>query len=202
MSKGSRGAPRASSKGQPRRTAGQQPRPHMSAQELASEREALWDASALSPAALPEAAFSPGVRAALEQIFGPQEQTRLGRVAEQGVTYKASGAANTGGELNGEDGLAALATQCGVTPEELAARLDLPVEFVRARYSDCPPALLAEVAQVLRAPLAEVAQALRASSDAKERDQARTFVETISMAPSLSDEQRRHWLAILAADPA
>jgi hypothetical protein len=37
-----------------------------------------------------------------------------------------------------------------------------------------------------------------------ERDsgQARSFAAIITMAPSLSEEQRRHWLALLAADPA
>jgi hypothetical protein len=59
------------------------------APDLAAEREALWDASALSPAdSVPEADFSPGVRAALDHIF-PAEQSRLGRVAERSAIYGA-----------------------------------------------------------------------------------------------------------------
>ena len=59
------------------------------APDLAAERDALWDASALSPAgSASEADFSPGVRAALDQIF-PAEQPRLGRVAERSAVYDA-----------------------------------------------------------------------------------------------------------------
>jgi hypothetical protein len=127
---------------------------------LAAEREALWEASALSVTeSVPEADFSPGARAALEQIIAEEEQASpgpLARVAERGVGYGTS------------DDLAALAARHGVTLEALA-RLDLPLEIVRALgqreadgslSSDCPPALLAEVSRVLRAPMAEVAQTL------------------------------------------
>jgi hypothetical protein len=167
---------------------------------LAAEREALWEARALSVAeSVPEADFSPGVRAALEQIIAEEEQgspAPLARVAERGVGY------GTGDEL------AALAARHGVTLEALAARPDLPLEIVRALgqreadgslSSDCPPALLAEVSRVLRAPIAEVAQTLQAERDSGE---TRSFAAIITMAPSLSEEQRRHWLALLAADPA
>jgi len=46
--------------------------------DLAAAHEALWEASALSPAnGVPEEALSPGVRAALEQLF-PAERRGLG----------------------------------------------------------------------------------------------------------------------------
>ena len=105
-----------------------------------------------------EADFSPGVRAALDHIF-PAEQPRLGRVAERSAIYGA-GATDGAGE-----GLEALADRYGVTLETLATRLDLSAEVLRAPSSDCPPALLVEVAKALRAPMAEVALALRADDD-------------------------------------
>ncbi|HEY7020392.1 MAG TPA: hypothetical protein VH349_04690 [Ktedonobacterales bacterium] len=156
------------------------------APDLAAERDALWDVSMLSPAdTVPEADFSPGVRAALDQIF-PAEQSRLGRVAERSAIYGAG------------EGLEALTNRYGVTLETLATRLDLSVEVLRAPNSDCPPALLVEVAKALRAPMAEIALALRADD---ERKQDRSFAERVRTAPSLTEEQRRRWLALLAADP-
>jgi hypothetical protein len=155
----------------------------------------LWEASALSPASgVPEAHLSAGVRAALEQLFGEEESLRLGRVAERGAVYGAGTPDDAG------IGLEALAANYGVAPESLAARLDLPLEIVRAQFSDCPPALLAEVAQVLQAPLAEVALALGRPYDGAGQDPRpdRSFATLISKAPSLSEEQRRHWLALLA----
>jgi len=166
------------------------------APDLAAEREALWDASALSPAdSVPEADFSPGVRAALDHIF-PAEQSRLGRVAERSAIYGA-GATDGAGE-----GLEALADRYGVTLETLATRLDLSAEVLRAPNADCPPALLVEVAKALHAPMAEVALALRSNDDHEHApDQGHSFVERIRTAPSLTEEQRRRWLALLAADP-
>jgi hypothetical protein len=166
----------------------------MDLRELAREREALKEASALSPAnTVPEAQLSPGVRVALERIFGADEQPRLGRVAERSAVY---GAVDVAG-----GGLPTLASSYGVTLEALAERMDLSVDVVRTPFSDCPPALLAEVAQALRAPLAEVALALQADGEQKSGYE-RTFASSISEAPSLSEEQRRHWLALLATDPA
>lgn len=170
-----------------------------SKESRASEREALWEASALSPAtALPEAALSPGARAALDHIFGEEEQPHLRQVAERGVAYGAEAQATPIGE-----GLATLAAHYGLTLETLAARLDLPVEIAREPFADCPPALLAEVARALRAPLAEVALALCGSAETDMQDTRadRSFAEIIRMAPSLSEEQRRHWLALLVSDP-
>jgi hypothetical protein len=91
-----------------------------------------------------------------------------------------------------------------VTLETLAARMSLTAEALRAPCSDCPPALLAEVARALPAPIAEVALALRPANDTVEHapDEMRLFVELIKTAPSLTEEQRRHWIALLAADPA
>src|SRR5262245_51743981 len=81
---------------------------------LAAEREALWEASALSPAdSAPEVDLSPGVRAALEQIF-PAEEPRLGRVAERGVVY------DTGATGGADEGIEALAGRYGMTLETLA----------------------------------------------------------------------------------
>jgi hypothetical protein len=167
------------------------------APDLALERDALWDASALSAAdSVPEADFSPGVRAALEQLF-PAKEPHLGRVAEQGAVYTA---AATG---SADEGIEALASRYGMTLETLATRLDLSVGILRAPSSDCPPALLAEVAKALRAPLAEVALALRADADREHApDQDRSFAERVRTAPSLTEEQRRRWLTLLAADPA
>jgi hypothetical protein len=166
------------------------------APDLAAERDALWDASARSPAgSASEADFSPGVRAALDQIF-PAEQPRLGRVAERSAVY---GAGTADGDA---EGLEALAGRYGVTLETLATRLDLSAEVLRTPSSDCPPALLVEVAKALRAPMAEVALALRADDDHKHApDQDRSFAERVRTAPSLSEEQRRRWLALLAANP-
>jgi len=168
------------------------------APDLAAEREALWEASALSPTdSVSEADLSPGVRAALEQIF-PAEEPRLGRVAERSASY-ATG--TTGGA---DEGIEALAGRYGVTLETLAARLDLSAEVLRAPCSDCPPALLVEVAKALRAPLAEVALVFCAGDVGDERkpDEERSFAESVRTAPSLSEEQRRRWLALLAAGPA
>jgi len=121
------------------------------APDLAAEREALWEASALSPAgSLSKADLSPGVRAALEQIF-PAEESRLGRVAEQSAVYdtRATGSA--------DEGIEALAGRYGVTLATLATRLDLSAEVLRAPCSDFPPALLVAVTRGLGAPMAEVA---------------------------------------------
>jgi hypothetical protein len=159
----------------------------------------LWEASALSSAtSVPEAHLTAGVRAALEQLFGAEKSPRLGRVAERGAVFDAGTPDDAG------TGLAALAAHYGVTPETLATRLDLPLEIVRAQFSECPPALLAEVARALQAPLAEVALALDMPRDDAEQDpqRDRSFATLISTAPSLSEEQRRSWLALLAADPA
>jgi hypothetical protein len=46
-----------------------------------------------------------------------------------------------------------------------------------------------------------VALALQADGEQKSGYE-RTFASSISEAPSLSEEQRRHWLALLATDPA
>jgi hypothetical protein len=167
------------------------------APDLAAERDALWEASALSPAdSVPEAGFSLGVHAALDHIF-PAEQPRLGRVAERSAVYGA-GAPDGAGE-----GLEALADRYGVTLETLATRLDLSAEVLRAPSSDCPSALLVEVAKALRAPMAEVALALRADNDRGQApNQDGSFAERVRTAPSLTEEQRRRWLALLAADPA
>lgn len=167
------------------------------APDLAAERDALWDASALSPAdGVLEADFSPGVLAALDQIF-PAEQSRLGRVAERSAVYGA-GATDGAGE-----GLEALAGRHSMTLETLAARLDLSAEVLRAPSSDCPPALLVEVAKALRAPMAEVALALHADDDREQaHDQDGSFAERVRTAPSLTEEQRRRWLTLLAAEPA
>ncbi|HEY7091663.1 MAG TPA: hypothetical protein VH393_00695 [Ktedonobacterales bacterium] len=167
------------------------------APDLAVERDVLWDASALSPAgSVPEADFSPGVYAALDHIF-PAEQPRLGRVAERSAVYDAGGADGSG------EGLEALADRYGVTLETLATRLDLSAEVLRAPSADCPPALLAEVAKALRAPMAEVALALRADDDREHAPgQDISFAERVRTAPSLTEEQRRRWLALLAAGPA
>jgi hypothetical protein len=167
------------------------------APDLAAEREALWEASALSTAnSVPEADFSPGVRAALDHIF-PAEQPRLGRVAERSAIYGA-GATDGAGE-----GLEALTDRYGVTLETLATRLDLSAEILRAPSSDCPPALLVEVAKALRTPMAEVALALSSNDDREHTPaQGHSFAERIRTAPSLTEEQRRRWLALLAADPA
>jgi hypothetical protein len=166
------------------------------APDLAAERDALGDASALSPAnSVSEADFSPGVRAALDQVF-PAEQPRLGRVAERSAVYDA-GAPDGAGE-----GLETLAGRYGVTLETLATRLDLSAEVLRAPGSDCPPALLVEVAKVLRAPMAEVALVLRADDNHEQTpEQDRSFAERVRAAPSLTEEQRRRWLTLLAADP-
>jgi hypothetical protein len=87
--------------------------------------------------------------------------------------------------------------------ETLATRLEFSAEVLRAPGSDCPPALLVEVAKALRAPLAEVALALRADNDREHApDQERSFAERVKTAPSLTEEQRRRWLTLLAADPA
>jgi hypothetical protein len=199
MSKGSRRPSGASSRRAPRQPTGPQERPRASAQELASEREALWEASALSPAtSVPQAHFSAGVRAALEQIFGADEHPLLGRVAERSVIYAAEARDNAAA------GLVTLAAGYDMTAETLAARLDLPLEIVHMQFFDCPPALLAEVARALQAPLAEVSLAFATSRDSSEQrpQPERSFVTLISEAPSLSEEQRRHWLALLAADPA
>jgi hypothetical protein len=168
------------------------------APDLAAERDALWDASALSPAgSIPEADFSPGVHAALDQIFPAEEQPQLGRVAERSSVYNA-GATDGSGE-----GLEALADRYGVTLETLATRLDLSVEVLRATRSGCPPALLVEVAKALRAPMAEVALALRADKGREHApDQDHSFAERVRTAPSLTEEQRRRWLTLLADDPA
>jgi hypothetical protein len=167
-----------------------------SAQNLAAEREALWAASELSPAdSVPEADLSPGMRAALEQIF-PAEEPHLGRVAEQSAVYDAGA---TGGA---DEGVEALAGRYGLTLATLAARLDLSTEVVRAPCSDCPPALLVAVTRELGAPMAEVAQALHTDDGAQGPDEERSFAAVVRMAPSLSEEQRRHWLALLATDPA
>jgi hypothetical protein len=111
--------------------------------------------SALPPAgSVPEADFSPGVRAALDQIF-PAEQSRLGRVAERSAIYGAGATDGAGA------GLEALADRYGVT------------------------------------------LALRADNDREHApDQGHSFAERVRMAPSLTEEQRRHWLALLAANPA
>jgi hypothetical protein len=70
------------------------------APDLATERDALWDTSALSPAdSVPETSFSSGVRAALDQIF-PAEQSHLGRVAERSAVYGA-GATDSAGATDG-----------------------------------------------------------------------------------------------------
>src|SRR5262245_6268246 len=115
------------------------------APDLAAERDALWDASAISPTdSVPEADFSQGVRAALYHIF-PAGQSHLGRVAERSAVYSA-GATDGSGE-----GLEALADRYGVSLETLATRLDLSAEVLRAPSSDCPPALLVDVAKALRA---------------------------------------------------
>jgi hypothetical protein len=101
------------------------------------------------------------------------------------------------------EGLEALADRYGVTLETLATRLDLSAEVLCAPGSGCPPALLVEVAEALRAPMAEVALALRADNDREHTpDQDRSFAERVRMVPSLTEEQRRHWLTLLAADPA
>jgi hypothetical protein len=82
-----------SKRGAPNTPANQQ----ADAPDLAAERDALWDASALSPAnSVPEADFSSDVRAALDQIF-PAEQSRLGRVDERSAVYDA-GAPHGAGE--------------------------------------------------------------------------------------------------------
>ena len=100
------------------------------------------------------------------------------------------------------EGLEALADRYGVTLETLATRLDLSAEVLRAPNADCPPALLVEVAKALHAPMAEVALALRSNDDHEHApDQGHSFAERIRTAPSLTEEQRRRWLALLAADP-
>jgi hypothetical protein len=167
-------------------------------QDLTTERKELWEASALSPAgSVSEGELSPGVRAALEQLFGAGKQPRLGRVAEQGAIYAAETTDGPG------EGIETLASRYGVTLETLAARMNLTAEALRAPCSDCPPALLAEVARALPAPVAEIALALRPANDHNTQapDETNTFIEVIKTAPSLIEEQRRHWLALLAADP-
>jgi hypothetical protein len=137
------------------------------------------------------------------QVFAPRwtrsfppNSPRLGRVAERSAIY-GTGAAGGAGE-----GLEAPADRYGVTLEPLATRLDLSAEVLRAPCSDGPPALLAEVAKASRAPMAEVALALRADDDCEHApDQNHSFAEKVRTAPSLTEEQRRHWLALLAADP-
>jgi hypothetical protein len=48
-----------------------------------------------------------------------------------------------------------------------------------------------------------VALALRADADREQApDQDRSFAERVRTAPSLTEEQRRRWLTLLAADPA
>jgi transcriptional regulator with XRE-family HTH domain len=157
---------------------------------------------------------------ALERIFAAETPVRLGRVAEQSVGYGGAVGAATGGQASEDDGagVAALAARHGVTLETLAARMDLSPAILRAlaageanggvTLTDLPPALLAQFAGALDAPLAEVAQALQAPSE--DNGQAPTddrrlagsaFVDLITMAPSLSEAQRRHWQALLAADP-
>ena len=123
---------------------------------------------------------------------------RLGRVAEQGAIYATETTEGAG------EGIEALASRYSVTLEMLAARVQLTADALRAPCSDCPPALLAEVARALPAPIAEVALALRPANDhdTQARDRTNTFVEVIKTAPSLSEEQRRHWLALVAADLA
>jgi len=221
-----KGAPNESSgqspTGSPRRSARQ--RSKAQPRELASDDDALWDESALSAAgAVPEEAFSPGVRVALERIFAAETPARLGRVAEQSVGYGGAEGATAGGQASEDDGagVAALAARHGVTLETLAARMDLSPAILRAlaageanggvTLTNLPPALLAQFAGALDAPLAEVAQALQAPSE--DNGQAPTdatddrrlagsaFVDLITMAPSLSEAQRRHWLALLAANP-
>jgi hypothetical protein len=51
--------------------------------------------------------------------------------------------------------------------------------------------------------MAEVELALRAGRDGGEEapDEECSFVERVKTAPSLSEEQRRRWLALLAAGP-
>jgi hypothetical protein len=52
--------------------------------------------------------------------------------------------------------------------------------------------------------MAEVALAFCAGDDGDEQepDEERSFAAVVRTAPSLSEEQRRHWLALLAAGPA
>lgn len=166
------------------------------APDLAAERDALWDASARAPAgSASEADFSPGVRAALDQIF-PAEQPRLGRVAERSAVYDA------GATDGARERLEALTDRYSVTLETLATRLDLSAEVLRTPSSDCPPALLVQVAKALRAPMAEVALALRADEGREHApDQGHSFAERVRTTPSLTEEQRRRWLALLAANP-
>ena len=141
------------------------------APDLAAERDALWDASALSPAgSASEADYSPGVRAALDQIF--PADTPPGRVAERSAVYDA------GATDGARERLEALTDRYSVTLETLATRLDLSAEVLRTPSSDCPPALLVEVAKALRAPMAEVALALRADEGREHApDQGHSFVE-------------------------
>jgi hypothetical protein len=156
--------------------------------DLVAEREALWAASALSSAgSVSESDLSPGVRFALEALF-PAEEPRLGRVAEQSAVYDAGA---TGGVDEGIAALETLATHIGLSAEVLR----------RVPCSDCPPALLVAVTRALDAPLAEVALALRADDGLQEPEE-RSFAERVRVALSLSEEQRCHWLALLAADPA
>ena len=137
--------------------------------DLATEREPLWEASAPAPAdGAAETGLSPGVRAAVEAIFGKQE-SRLRRVAERGAAD---------GSGTPHDVWGALAARYGMPLETLAERLDLSVEVIRSPFDDCPPALLAAVALALRATSGSGA----------------AFAEVIRMAPSLTEEQRRHWL--------
>jgi len=50
--------------------------------------------------------------------------------------------------------------------------------------------------------MAEVALALDADNDREHApDQDRSFAERVRTAPSLIEEQRRRWLALLADDP-
>jgi hypothetical protein len=167
--------------------------------DLTTEREELWEASALLSAdSAAESELSPGVRAALEQLFGAGEQPRLRRVAERGAIYATETTDGAG------EGVEALASRYGVTLETLTARMNLTAEALRAPCSDCPAVLLAEVARALPAPIAEVALALRPANDNDRQapDESRPFAEIIKTAPSLTEEQRRHWLALLAANPA
>jgi hypothetical protein len=86
-----------------------------------------------------------------------------------------------------------------VTLETCATRLDLSAEVLRAPSSDCPPALLVEVANALRAPRAEVSLALQVDADHEQAlDQDRSFAERVRTAPLLFGEERRRWLALLA----
>jgi hypothetical protein len=74
---------------------------------------------------------------------------------------------------------------------------------MRAPSSDCPLALLVEVAKALHAPLAGVALAVRADAGREPApNQDRSFAERVRTAPSLTEAQRRRWLTLLAADLA